>query len=132
MVCDLGPSCNFLFGYFSFTLLDDIDITVCTLKGIHTFRKDQTMQVSKCTPWGMGVQLFPSLKKKIKDYIGECHAIANPFTYRSYPYRPNPSPFTKQSKAIPVKRSATFTRHNVDILAKPRKINVGCDPAPFQ
>ena len=86
MPCNLAPACNLLFGYFSCTLLEDtidVNITVHMLKGIHTFRKDWTMQVSKCSPWGRGVKPFPSLKKKMKDYIEECKAIANPFTHRS-------------------------------------------------
>ena len=67
MACDLAPNCNFLFSYFSGTLLKDmidIDITMHMLKGIHTFRKYQTMQVSKCSPWGMGDKLFPSLRRR--------------------------------------------------------------------
>ena len=67
MACDLAPTCNFLFGYILCTLLDDtvdIDITVHVLKGIHTFRKDQTIQLSKHSPWGMEVKPFPSLRKK--------------------------------------------------------------------
>ena len=86
----MAPACNFLFGYFSCTLLEDmidVDITILMLKGLHTFRKGWAMQVSKCSLWGMGVKLFPS-RKRTKGYIKECQAIANPFTPRCYPSRP--------------------------------------------
>ena len=86
MGCDLEPTFNFLFGYFSCTLPEDminVDITVHTLKGIHTFRNDQSMQVSRFSLWGAEVKLFPSLRKKMKDYIEECQAIANPFIHSS-------------------------------------------------
>ena len=68
----------------------------------------------------------------MKDYIKECLVIANPFNHRSDPSRPNPSPFTKWPKAIPVKRSKVVTRCNIDKLSKLGKINVGYDPTFFQ
>ena len=67
MACDLEPTCNFLFGYFLCTLLEDMidaDITMHMLKGIHTFRKEINMQISRCSPWDMEVKPFPSLRKK--------------------------------------------------------------------
>ena len=74
MACNLDPTCNLLFGYLLCSLPEDmidVDITVHMLKGIHTFRKDWIMQISRCSPWGMGVKPFPSLRKKMKDYIEE-------------------------------------------------------------
>ena len=131
MACDLEPTCHFHFRIFSCTLSEDmidVDIKVCTLKAIHTFRKDRNTQISRCSPWGMEVKLFLSLCKKIKDYIKECQAIVNPFTHRSPPSRPNPSPFKKRPKAKPVKRSNLATRCNIEKLSKPRKVNVGYHP----
>ena len=93
MVCDLAPKCNFHFGYFSCNLPEDtiyVDITVHTLKGIHTFRKDQTTKILKCSPWGLGVRPFPSLRKKMKEYMEERQAIANPFSSDSTPPGPIP------------------------------------------
>ena len=55
----------------------------------------------------------------MKDYIEECQAIANPFTHRSDPSRPNPLTFAKQPKA------------NQKTI-KLSKINVGYHPAFFQ
>ena len=102
MACNLAPTCNYLFGYFLCTLLEDmidVDITMYMMKDIHTFRKDKTMQISKCSPWRMGVKPFPSLRKKMKDYIEESQTTVSPFIHRSYPSMPNPSPFAKQPKA---------------------------------
>ena len=90
------------------------------------------MQVSKCSPWGMGVKLFSSLRKKMKDYIQEHQAIANPFIPRSYPSRPNAPLFAKQPNATALKRNAMGTKCNNERLAKPRKIDVQHDLAPFQ
>ena len=123
MACNLNPTSNFLYRYFKCSLPEDIidtEITVYTLKGIHTFRKDCSTQMSKCSPWVMEVKPFPSLRKKMKDYIEECQAIGNPFTHRSYPSRPNPSPFAKVPKVIPVKRRhmVTNTRNKKQKLIK--------------
>ena len=70
MVSDLAANCNFLLGYFTCSLLEDtidVDLTVCTLKGIHTFRKDRNTQLSRCSPWGTEMKPFPSLKKKMTE-----------------------------------------------------------------
>ena len=135
MASDLGPTCNFLFEFFLCTLPEDminVDITVSTLKGIHTFRKDRNTQISRCSPWGMEVKPFPSLQKKMKDYIKECQTIANPCVNRLYPCTPKPSPFAKRPKAMPVKRSNLVTRCNIEKLSKPRKVNVGYNPGFLQ
>ena len=79
----------------------------------------------------MEVKPYPSLQKKMKDYIEECQAITNPFTHRSYPSRPGPSWLAKRPKATPIKRGNMVTRHNVEKLSKPRKINVGHHPKFF-
>ena len=60
----------------------------------------------------------------MRDYIEERQAIVSPFSYRSYPSRPNPSLFVKGPKATPVKR--------MTVVAKPRKVNVGYYPPAFQ
>ena len=127
MACDLAPNCNFHFSYFSCNLPEDmidVDITICTLKGIPTFRRDCTTQISKCSQWGSEVRLFPSLRKKMRQCIEERQALANPFSDRSYSSRPNPSPFAKWPKATPAEKRT--------MVAKPRKVNVGYYPPAFQ
>ena len=73
----------------------DVEITMRTLKGIHIIRKDHNSQSSVCSPWGSHMKPFPSLHKKMADYIEEWQNITNPFHHdRTFPNRPNPSPFT--------------------------------------
>ena len=102
MACNLAPQCSFLYGFFQCDLPEDtidVEITVRTLKGIHNFRKDCTSQKSTCTPWGLQVKPFPSLRKMIKAYMEERQNIANPFSpTQKYPNRPKPSPFVKLHK----------------------------------
>ena len=116
MAFDLAPKCSFHFGYFSCNLPNDmIDVNI---------RKDRSTQISKCSSWGMEVRPFPSLRKKMCDYIEERQAIANSFSNRSHHSRPNPSPFAKQTKATPAKKRR--------VVAKPRKVNVRYYPPAFQ
>ena len=97
---------------------------MCTLKGIHTFRRDHNTQTSMCKPWGMQVRPFLSLRKKMKDYIEERQTILNPFPpNKEFPNRPVPSPFIKRSKSTPTKRSHTESRHDIK---KPGKGNKRC------
>ena len=70
MACDLEPKCNFLFGFFSCTLPDDminVDIPAHNLKGIHTFGKDRNTQISRYSPQDMEVKPFQALWKKVKE-----------------------------------------------------------------
>ena len=60
----------------------------------------------------------------MREYTEERQAITNPFSHRSCPSRPNPSPFVKWPKAtLAMKRT---------VAAKPRKVNVGYYPPAFQ
>ena len=114
MACDLDPQFNFLYGYFTCNLPDntnDVDITVHTLKGMHTVRKDHNTQTSTCSLWGTLVRPFPFLRKKMEDYMRECQAIINPLSLtREYPNRPNSLPSAKKCRTTPNKRSHLETK----------------------
>ena len=48
MACDLNLQYNFLYRYFTCNLPEDkidVEVTIHTLKGIHTFRKDCNTQM---------------------------------------------------------------------------------------
>ena len=111
MSCDLDPQSNFIYRYFTCNLPEDtidVEVTVCTLKGIYTFRKDPNTQMSTCSPWHTQVRPFPSLRRRMEDYIKEHQNIMNPFSpKRECPNRPKPPPFTKNPKP-PQPREATW------------------------
>ena len=69
MVCILKPECNFLYGYFRCLLwIETVDIEVKEkmMRGIHTFRRDWTIQVISCNPWSTWLCPYPSLIRKMK------------------------------------------------------------------
>ena len=95
MACKLSLQCIFLYGFFHCDLPEgtvDVGITGQTLKGIHTFRKDHNAQSSVCSPWGSHIKPFLLLRRQMVAYIKERQTITNPFN-RSFPNRPNTSPF---------------------------------------
>ena len=66
MACKLLMQCDLIFGFLKCALPDDtidVDLKVCTPKGMHAFRKDYKMQMTKFSLWGTEVQSYPSLKK---------------------------------------------------------------------
>ena len=72
MACILKPELNFLHGYFRCLLsIETVDIEVKTkmMRGIHTFRRDQTNQVISCNPWSTRLHPYPSLIRKINMYL---------------------------------------------------------------
>ena len=82
MACNLAPSCSFLYGVLSCYLPEDtidIELTVRTLKGIHTYKKDHSTQMSSYSPWCSQVWPFPSLIKKVEVYLEERRNIKDPF-----------------------------------------------------
>ena len=91
--------CDFVFRFLWCTLPMDtigIELTVRTVKGIHTFRKNHTTEAATCSPWSRWMKPFPSLQKRIEAYKEEKRNENSPF-------HPNPIQFTK--KNTPNKRS---------------------------
>ena len=54
MACQLQPECNFLHGYFKCKLpveVVDVEVKIMSMQGTHLYKRDQTMQVTKCLLW---------------------------------------------------------------------------------
>ena len=121
MACKLLMQCNLVFGILNCKLPEDtIDVVlkVHTLRRIHTFRRDRTTQIIKCSPWEAKVQPYPSLKKKMVEFMWHRRTIAIPFTNRS---------FQPRIKVVAKCNLVSSARLNRAKLSQPRKINI----APF-
>ena len=97
MACVLTPQCNFPYKYFQCQLPEDtidVEVTVWTMKGIHTFKTDCSTQLISCRPWTFIYCPYPSLTKKMKTYLKLKDQVADPsHPSPAYPERPNtPSP----------------------------------------
>ena len=128
MACELPANCDLIFGILSCNLPEDtvdVDLKVCTLWWIHTYKKDRSTEVSKCIPWRTEVKPFPSLLKKMAENFRCRQIITTPFANRSFKLRPKATP-ARQSNLV------TLTRPNREKLFQPRKVNIGTLPGTTQ
>ena len=71
MAREISPICNFiLISIRTSLLMDTIDValTIWTVKGIYTYRKDHTIESTIFTPCSKKVIPFPSLRWKIQAF----------------------------------------------------------------
>ena len=118
MACKLATNFDLIFGILTGNLPEDtidVGLKVCTLWGIQMY-KDRSTQVIMCSPWRTKVKPFPSLQRKMMEYLRCRQTIAIPFANRSYQPRP---------KATPIRSCnlVTLTRPNREKLSQPRKVN---------
>ena len=74
---------DFLFHNFCCALPKDtidIEVTIQTVDGIHTYRRDRMTQAASYRAWSRQVRPFPSLRKKIAEYQEEKRRPFNIFT----------------------------------------------------
>ena len=69
MAREISPIYYFIFGLIRTCLptdIVDVALSIRTVKGIYTYRKDHTMESMTFTSWSKKVILFPSLRQKIQ------------------------------------------------------------------
>ena len=72
MACQLQPECNFLHGFFKCKLpieVVDMEVKVMSMQGTHLYKRDWTMQVTKCVPWTNNICPHPTIIKKMKTFL---------------------------------------------------------------
>ena len=114
MACVLTPQCNFLYGYFPCQLPDDtidVEMTGQSMKGIHTFKRDCSMQLISCRPWTSRYCPYPSLTKKMKTYLKLKDQVAKP---------PYPSPAYTERPNTPSAQNAKMSKSNTSRETKKR------------
>ena len=71
MAREISPVCDFIFWLIRTSLLTDMvdmDLTVRTVKGIYTYKKDHTMESTVFTLWSKKIIPFPSLIQKTQAF----------------------------------------------------------------
>ena len=74
MARDISPICNFIFRSICTGLpmdMVDVELTLRTVKGIYTYRKDHMAKSMVFSPWSRTIIPFPSLCKKIQVFQDE-------------------------------------------------------------
>ena len=91
----------------------------CGPQGLHPkgnsylHEKIGSTQIIKCSPWGTEVQPYPSLKKKMVEFMKCRGTIATLFTNTSF--QPRPNIVAKKCNLVP------FMRPNREKLSQPGK-----------
>ena len=98
----------------------DIFLFVTAIISFH-----RTTQVIKCSPWGSEVTPFPSLQKKMAEFLRHGQIIATPYANKAFQPRPKATATRKH-------KLETLTRPNREKLSQPRKVNVGPYPPATQ
>ena len=123
MACKLSMQYNLVYRFLKCALpkdMIDVDLKVCTLKGIHMFKKDYKSQTSKCSPWRAQVKPYPSIKKKMVEFRCQRQAIT---LYTNMHYHPRPKKTSKKRNLV------SLTKPDRSKLSKRRMINVYKCPA---
>ena len=74
MAREISLVCDFIFGSIHTSLLTDtvdVELTIRTVKGIYTYRKDHMAESMVFSPWSRIVIPFPSLCRKIQVFQNE-------------------------------------------------------------
>ena len=72
MACQLQPECNFLHRFFKCKLpveVVDVEVKVMSMQGTHLYKRDWTMQVTKCVPSTNNIHPHPNIIKKMKTFL---------------------------------------------------------------
>ena len=111
----LQPKCNFLHGFFrcKFPIeVVDVEVKIISMQWTHIFRRDQTMQVIKYTPWSTRLCPHPTIIKKMKTFLevegkmGPTPAPASQFR----PPLPNTNPNIRKDNAAEKRKRAVPKR----------------------
>ena len=106
MACLLQSECNFLHGFFRCKLpveVVDVEVKIMFMQGTHIFRRGQTTQLIKCTPWSTRLHPNPTIIKKMKTFL-EVEGKMGPAPVSQFrPPLPDTNPNIRKDNAV-VKR----------------------------
>ena len=113
MACLLQPECNFLHGFFRCKLLVevvDVKVKIMSMQGTHIFRRDQTTELIRCTPWSTRLCPHPTIIKKMKTLL-EVEGKIGPVPASQFrPPLPDTNPNIRKDNATERRKRATPKR----------------------
>ena len=126
MACKLSVQHDLVYRCLKYALPEDTIDVNHTLKGIHTLKKDYKSQSTKCSPWGAEVQQYPSLRKKMVEFMHQRQSITTPNANKNYQLKTyQPKTYHPKLKTTPNKRDLIpLPKPDRSKLAKPRKVNI--------
>ena len=110
MVCLFQPECNFLHGFFRCKLpveVVHVEVKITSMQGTQIFRRDQTTQLIKCTPWSTRLCPHPTIIKKMKTFL-EVESMMGPIPASQFrPQLPDTKPKIRKDNAMEKRKRAT-------------------------
>ena len=103
---------NFLHGFFRCkhpVEVVDVEVKITSMQGTHTFRRDWTTQLIKCTPWSTKLHPHPTIIKKMKTFLeveGKMGPIPAPIS-QFRPPLPDTNPNIRKNNATEKRKRAT-------------------------
>ena len=134
MACLLQPECNFLHGFFRCKLpieVVDVEVKIMSMQGTHIFRRDQTAQVIKCTPWSTRQDPHLTIIKKMKTFL-EVEGKMGPAPAPANQFRPpllNTNPNIRKDNAAEKRKRAAPKRFR-PAAPKPTAMHLPLPEAP--
>ena len=116
MACLLLPEYNFLHGFFRCWLpveVVDVEVKITSMQGTHSFRRDRTTQLIKCTPWSTRLCPHPTIIKKMKTFLevgGKMGPIPQPASSQYRPPQPDTKPMVRKDNAAEKRKRAVPTK----------------------
>ena len=129
MACLLQPECKFLYSFFRCKLsveVLDVEVKITSMQGTHIFRRDQTTQLIKCTPWSTRLHPHPTIIKKMKTFLEVEGKMGLIPTSQFRPPLPDTNPNIRKDNAPEKRKKATPKRFRP---ATPNP-TITCPPLP--
>ena len=108
-----------------------MEVKITSMQGTHIFRRDQTMQVIKCTPWNTRLHPHPTIIKKMKTFL-EVEGKMAPTPAPASQFRPplpNTNPNIRKDNAAEKRKRAVPKRFR-PVAPKPTATHPPLPEAP--
>ena len=134
MACSLQPECNFLHSFFRCKLLVevvDVEVKITSMQGMYIFRRDQTTQLIKRTPWSTRLCPHPTITKKMKTFL-EVEGMMGPIPAPVSQFRPplpDTNPNIRKNNATEKRKRATPKKFR-PATSKPTTVHLPLPGAP--
>ena len=129
MACLLQPECNLLHGFFRCKLLVevvDVEVKITSMQGTHIFRRDETTQLIKCTPWSTRLCPHCTIIKKMKTFLEVEGKMGPAPISQCRPLLPDTNPNIRKDSAAE-KRKRVAPKRFRPATCKPTTV---CPPLP--
>ena len=100
-----------------------MEVKITSMQGMHTFQRDRTTQLIKCTPWSKRLCPHSTIVKKMRTFLeveGKMGQIPQPASSQYRPPQPDTNPNARKDKSAEKrKRTAPTKRFRPNTASRP-------------